>query len=77
MTDEQQFVLALATLIVPTVASYLALRKTSDTHQAVNGLLAARDIEQRAIGRAVEQSDPHVGQSPTPTAVISPTDKAP
>ncbi len=46
MTDDQQFILALATLIVPTVATVLTYRKTDQTHKAVNG------IQTRALRRA-------------------------
>lgn len=50
MTDDQQFVLALATLIVPTLASILTYRKADQTHQAVNGIQARAVRSARAEG---------------------------
>lgn len=49
MTDDQQFILALATLIVPTIATILTYRKTSATHEAVNG------VQRRLVRRARSQ----------------------
>lgn len=52
MTDDQQFWLGLATLIVPTIASVFAYRKTSDTHKAVDGMQARRVRAARKSARA-------------------------
>lgn len=49
MTDDQQFILALATLILPTAATILTYRKTSATHEAVNG------VQRRLVRRARSQ----------------------
>lgn len=50
MTDDQQFILALATLIVPTVATVLTYRKTSQTHEVVNGVQKKLVKKARAQG---------------------------
>lgn len=52
MTDDQQFILALATLIVPTLATVLTYRKTDQTHKAVNGIQVKAVRAARAKGRA-------------------------
>lgn len=52
MTDDQQFVLALATLLVPTIATVLTYRKTSQTHEAVNGAQKKLIKKARAQGVA-------------------------
>jgi hypothetical protein len=50
MTDDQQFILACLTLVVPTIASVFAYRKTDQTHQAVNGMQAKAVRKARAQG---------------------------
>lgn len=50
MTDDQQFILACLTLVVPTVASVFAYRKTDQTHQAVNGMQVRKIRKARAQG---------------------------
>lgn len=52
MTDDQQFILGCLTLILPTVASVLAYRKTDQTHQAVNGMQVKAINKARAQGRS-------------------------
>lgn len=52
MTDDQQFILGCLTLILPTVASIFAYRKTSQTHEAVNGMQAKKERLARKSGRA-------------------------
>jgi len=52
VTDDQQFILGCLTLILPTVASVLAYRKTSQTHDTVNGMQAGKVRRARAEGRA-------------------------
>ncbi len=56
MTDDQQYVVALATLVVPTIASVMALLQSRSTHSAVNGLNAKNMRRARAAGRASERS---------------------
>ena len=59
MTDDQQFWLAMATLIVPTIASIMGVRQTQQTHKAVNGLLVRheKDAHTAAVaeGRLIEK----------------------
>lgn len=52
MTDDQQFILGLATLIVPTIASIFAYKKSASTHEAVNGMQAKKVRRARAQGHA-------------------------
>jgi hypothetical protein len=65
MTDDQQFILAIVTLIVPTAAATFATLQTRKTHQAVNGMLAKGTRRARAQGRAQGQKDVSVGKLPT------------
>lgn len=77
MTDDQQFILGLATLIVPTVASVLALWRTQATHAVVNGFAKTRERRARAAGRAQGRADAAVGDSPHKTEVIPPLGSGP
>ena len=52
MTDDQEFIVALATLIVPTIASLFAYRQSRSTHTAVNGMVAKNTRRARSQGRA-------------------------
>lgn len=65
MTDDQQFILALATLILPTIGSLFAYRQSRSTHTAVNGAVSKLNRRARAQGRAQGRADVVVGNIPT------------
>lgn len=56
MTDDQQFVIALVTVMVPTMASVLSLLQSRQTHTIVNGMQAKAIRRARTQGRAKERS---------------------
>jgi len=52
LTDDQQFILALATIVLPLAASILTYRKTVETHDAVNGMQVKKVGQVRRRARA-------------------------
>ena len=65
MTDDQQFILSMWTVIVPTIAAALAALQSRSTHSAVNGLLVKNMRRSRAAGRKQGQRESRVGNPPT------------
>jgi hypothetical protein len=51
VTDDQQFILALAAVVSTTVIQVMTYRKASSTHELVNGISVKRTRQARASGR--------------------------
>lgn len=51
VTDDQQFILALAAVISTTAIQILTYRKSSQTHELVNGMTVKRTRAARSEGR--------------------------
>jgi hypothetical protein len=66
VTDDQQFLVALLTIVAPTIASLLALRQARETHTAVNGVLAKGTRRARAQGRAQGRAEVVPPRGPEP-----------
>jgi hypothetical protein len=56
MTDDQQFILAIVTLLVPTSASILAFLQGRQTHGLVDGMTKRSVRRARAQGAATMRS---------------------
>lgn len=53
MTDDQQFILALVTALLPTAASVLVWAQGHETHKLVNGLSEKRVRRAHAAGQVI------------------------